>query len=259
MPFMAAVTAVRCSAALPTMGSKIVPMKALGRWYFLDTSSMESTRHSEQAATTRVVTASISVEVVRESWSSGSALAAPFSSASSRAPSCSSWKRSACVFSWKTKKAKYTMERKIEQIRESNNTSDSDVPWMMPNIVGRQMLIEATTWQVMLAAAPCGLKTASCLFMPEAKIAMPRTRSKLERIDPNKLPCTTLIRPARTAWTHMIISTALPNVAFKSPPTICPVCVAIASVAAPRMLANGIMARKLVKKTTALLHSLYFE
>jgi len=49
----------------------------------------------------------------------------------------------------------------------------------------------------------------------------------------------------------MIISTALPKVAFRRPPTICPVCADIASVAAPRMEASGTMAMKLQPKTIA--------
>mmetsp|Transcript_101540 Transcript_101540/g.295947 ORF Transcript_101540/g.295947 Transcript_101540/m.295947 type:complete len:227 (+) Transcript_101540:130-810(+) len=155
LPFNALVTAVACSAALPTMGSRIVPMKALGKPKCSDTSSMESTKHSEQAATTRVEPASISIAVPIESSGSGSSFSphAP-SSVSSAAPSCSSWKRSACVFSWKTRKAKYTKARNMEQTRESSKTSRSVVPIIILNIVGRQMLIEATTWQVMFAAAP---------------------------------------------------------------------------------------------------------
>mmetsp|Transcript_72612 Transcript_72612/g.224301 ORF Transcript_72612/g.224301 Transcript_72612/m.224301 type:complete len:200 (+) Transcript_72612:241-840(+) len=128
MPFMADETAVACSAALPTIGSRIVPMNALGRPNFVDTPSMESTRHSEQAATTRVEMASNEVDESRESsGGSGSAslMGAPSASSSAVSAPPSSWKRSACVLSWKTRKAKYTKAKNSEQMRESSKTSSS--------------------------------------------------------------------------------------------------------------------------------------
>ena len=75
----------------------------------------------------------------------------------------------------------------------------------------------------------------------------------LERMDPKRLPCTTLTRPALMAFTVTIISTAFPKVAFKSPPIICPVWAARASVEPPKMAAKGTIATKLhVKRAAAL-------
>jgi len=47
-PLAAALTAVTCSAALPTMGSNMSPIKDEGKPYCSETPSMESTRNSEQ-------------------------------------------------------------------------------------------------------------------------------------------------------------------------------------------------------------------
>lgn len=44
-------------------------------------------------------------------------------------------------------------------------------------------------------------------------------------------------------------STAFPNVAFISPPSVCPSFIDISSVAKERTAANGIMAKKLRAKT----------
>lgn len=44
-------------------------------------------------------------------------------------------------------------------------------------------------------------------------------------------------------------STALPNVAFISPPSVCPNFIEISSVAKERTAANGTMAKKLSAKT----------
>mmetsp|Transcript_151890 Transcript_151890/g.279394 ORF Transcript_151890/g.279394 Transcript_151890/m.279394 type:complete len:205 (+) Transcript_151890:625-1239(+) len=144
-------------------------------------------------------------------------------------------------------------------MRESISTSSSEAPSTFLYIVGKAILIDAKIWQDMFAAAPAGLKDASECFTPAAKIAIPRTRSKLDRMDPRRLPCTTRMRPARTACTHMIISTALPKVAFNKPPISWPVCAARTSVDAPRMLARGTMARKLKANIQALLNPNCFD
>mmetsp|Transcript_71232 Transcript_71232/g.170105 ORF Transcript_71232/g.170105 Transcript_71232/m.170105 type:complete len:209 (-) Transcript_71232:6-632(-) len=107
----------------------------------------------------------------------------------------------------------------------------------------------------MFAAAPTALNCRFRNLIPAPKMAMPSTKRMFESTEPRRFPWTTWMSPALTAWIHMIISTALPKVAFSRPPIICPVCEAIASVEAPRIPASGTMAKKLKVKIHALLSS----
>mmetsp|Transcript_7071 Transcript_7071/g.20106 ORF Transcript_7071/g.20106 Transcript_7071/m.20106 type:complete len:229 (+) Transcript_7071:314-1000(+) len=188
MPLYAAVTAVACSAALPTIGNNITPMKAFDKPYVSDTTSIVSTKHSEHKKTTKVQTDSSAADKVGDK--------APSSTSSSP----SSANRSACVRSMNHRNIAYTTTRNMEQIREivsvSSKVTESDT---VEKQVGKQMLMDATSWQDMLAAAPWALNSVLLRTTPEVKMAKPRTSSKFESTEPNNAPCTTVIKPARTA------------------------------------------------------------
>ncbi|ANB12693.1 hypothetical protein AWJ20_960 [Sugiyamaella lignohabitans] len=59
LSFMATMTAVTCSAALPTIGRRIKPMKVLEIPVLVTIESIESTRYSAQNATAIVTTNSM--------------------------------------------------------------------------------------------------------------------------------------------------------------------------------------------------------
>mmetsp|Transcript_26345 Transcript_26345/g.57201 ORF Transcript_26345/g.57201 Transcript_26345/m.57201 type:complete len:235 (-) Transcript_26345:31-735(-) len=84
---------------------------------------------------------------------------------------------------------------------------------------------------------------------------MPRTSSKFDKMEPIKDCCTTPTRPALMALMVTIISTALPKVALRRPPTICPTCAAKASVEAPSTAARGTIAKKFKAKVGKQPHS----
>mmetsp|Transcript_141956 Transcript_141956/g.353790 ORF Transcript_141956/g.353790 Transcript_141956/m.353790 type:complete len:242 (-) Transcript_141956:914-1639(-) len=92
-PLAATVTAVACSAALPTMGSRMTPMKALGKPYSSLTPSMESTRYSEHTATQQVAARS-------------SPMAVPADIMGVSSSSSSAENMSACVTSWNHKNSR---------------------------------------------------------------------------------------------------------------------------------------------------------
>mmetsp|Transcript_23932 Transcript_23932/g.59655 ORF Transcript_23932/g.59655 Transcript_23932/m.59655 type:complete len:265 (+) Transcript_23932:677-1471(+) len=88
--------------------------------------------------------------------------------------------------------------------------------------------------------------------MPPKKNDMPRTKSMLERTEPRRVALTTSMRPALNVCIVMIISTAFPKVALSKPLTTS-LCkhASSSSVASPRILASGTMARKLSQKVQA--------
>mmetsp|Transcript_54562 Transcript_54562/g.137765 ORF Transcript_54562/g.137765 Transcript_54562/m.137765 type:complete len:215 (-) Transcript_54562:262-906(-) len=143
----------------------------------------------------------------------------------------------------------------MEDILEIDTISSGCAFGRWLKIVGRPRAMDASVKQVMLAEAPVELNLLSFVRRPAAKNAMPKTKSKLDKMEPNKLPCTTLTKPALIALIVTIISTALPKVAFSKPPIICPVCAARHSVEAPRIPANGTIAVKLQAKVHAQPHS----
>lgn len=56
-------------------------------------------------------------------------------------------------------------------------------------------------------------------MIPPMKKEHPSTNSIFDKMDPNSDCWTTLIIPLFNAYIDIIISVALPNVAFRSPPT----------------------------------------
>jgi len=71
---------------------------------------------------------------------------------------------------------------------------------------------------------------------------------------PNMLACTILISPLVSATMLTINSTAFPNVAFNSPPTVSPTMSASSSVAKLSKAARGIIAKKFMTKMAVGLH-----
>mmetsp|Transcript_53971 Transcript_53971/g.106524 ORF Transcript_53971/g.106524 Transcript_53971/m.106524 type:complete len:201 (+) Transcript_53971:650-1252(+) len=140
-------------------------------------------------------------------------------------------------------------------MRESLTLASGVVSGMYEKTVGKVKANDDNTKQLTLVPAPVALNDEALLTKPEAMNAMPKTRSKFERIEPINDCCTTLTKPALIALIVTIISTALPKVAFKRPPSICPVCAAKDSVAAPNTAAKGTMAMKFVEKVLIGPHS----
>jgi len=83
--------------------------------------------------------------------------------------------------------------------------------------------------------------------MPPQRKHIPSTSSKLLKMLPKRLPCTTSTSPSLRANTDSIISTAFPNVAFSKPPTTSPLAMANSSVDQPKIFARGTIAKKLEK------------
>mmetsp|Transcript_6592 Transcript_6592/g.18182 ORF Transcript_6592/g.18182 Transcript_6592/m.18182 type:complete len:223 (-) Transcript_6592:70-738(-) len=130
---------------------------------------------------------------------------------------------------------------------------------MVLKTVGKLSANDDNTRQLMFVPAPVELKLAEVFTRPDAIKAIPMTSNKFDKIEPINDCCTTLTRFALMAFTVTIISTALPKVALSKPPTICPVCAARASVAAPRMAARGTMAMKFKLKVASGPHSILPE
>mmetsp|Transcript_9343 Transcript_9343/g.16901 ORF Transcript_9343/g.16901 Transcript_9343/m.16901 type:complete len:227 (+) Transcript_9343:977-1657(+) len=84
---------------------------------------------------------------------------------------------------------------------------------------------------------------------PPHRKDMPRTNNVFDSTDPSRVAFTTSNRPFLKVWIVMIISTALPKVAFKMP-AIMSFCklAASSSVASPSIFAKGIMAAKFHQK-----------
>jgi len=76
------------------------------------------------------------------------------------------------------------------------------------------------------------------------------TNRQFDKIDPNIADLTTFNSPLIKARIAMINSTALPNVALRSPPNASPTRRASSSVANPRRAAKGTMAKKEQTKMT---------
>ena len=74
--------------------------------------------------------------------------------------------------------------------------------------------------------------------------SLPRTSSRLERMDPSREVDTTTSSPLLRAVTARMISTTFPNVAFTRPPISSPVLSAMSSVTSPSSSASGTIARR---------------
>mmetsp|Transcript_98180 Transcript_98180/g.249117 ORF Transcript_98180/g.249117 Transcript_98180/m.249117 type:complete len:336 (+) Transcript_98180:641-1648(+) len=99
------------------------------------------------------------------------------------------------------------------------------------------------------AALPSFLRPEPSSMMPPKKKDVPNTSSMFESTDPSNVALTTSTRPKRNVWTVMIISTALPKVAFKRPLiTSLWRQASSSSVASPNIFASGISARKFSQK-----------
>lgn len=84
---------------------------------------------------------------------------------------------------------------------------------------------------------------------PPMKKEVPVTRSRLERTLPTSVMETMVKRPFRSAWMDRMISTTLPKVALRRPPTMSPKRDARSSVTSPSRRARGMMARKFRMKS----------
>lgn len=102
-----------------------------------------------------------------------------------------------------------------------------------------RVMREAEVW------AAVTLNVLSVNFNPPAKKEHPKTRSKLERMDPSKEVWTILSWSWSRAAIPTMISTAFPNEAFRRPESVWPSFNDNCSVASPNSLARGIMAIKL--------------
>mmetsp|Transcript_25567 Transcript_25567/g.58113 ORF Transcript_25567/g.58113 Transcript_25567/m.58113 type:complete len:217 (-) Transcript_25567:92-742(-) len=102
--------------------------------------------------------------------------------------------------------------------------------------------------------APSALYLWLWNLMPPRAKHIPITSSKLLRMLPSRLPCTTSTRPSLNANTDRIISTAFPKVAFRRPPSVSPTAPASSSVAPPSIPARGRMATKFRPKMTSSPH-----
>mmetsp|Transcript_34500 Transcript_34500/g.64356 ORF Transcript_34500/g.64356 Transcript_34500/m.64356 type:complete len:247 (-) Transcript_34500:223-963(-) len=130
------------------------------------------------------------------------------------------------------------------------------VKWCLPimTMVGTASASTASSSKEDCMRAPSGLYLCVWNLMPPTKKQPPRTRSRLLRMLPSKLPCTTSTRPSCSAKTAKINSTAFPKVAFRSPPSVSPTEAANSSVALPRTAARGRIAIKFNEKIVGSLH-----
>ena len=87
------------------------------------------------------------------------------------------------------------------------------------------------------------------VLIPPAKKAIPSPKSRLPMIEPVSDDFTMLTRPAWSANEEMMISGALPRVAFSRPPSVGPRYRARISVASPISPTSGTIARADAAKT----------
>mmetsp|Transcript_34638 Transcript_34638/g.78316 ORF Transcript_34638/g.78316 Transcript_34638/m.78316 type:complete len:225 (+) Transcript_34638:929-1603(+) len=144
----------------------------------------------------------------------------------------------------------------MAQVREMWSVAPGGAP--KEKIVGMENDRIPTKSMVTLMSAAPPENSCSNLEMPPAKKDMPRTSRRFERMDPRRLFLTISSRPALMALMVMIISTALPNVALRSPPVVSLRFSARCSVASPRSLARGTRPKKHRQNTIAPLYS-YIE
>mmetsp|Transcript_119590 Transcript_119590/g.284033 ORF Transcript_119590/g.284033 Transcript_119590/m.284033 type:complete len:238 (+) Transcript_119590:543-1256(+) len=235
-------------------------------------SSMESTKRSEQNATTEVMTKSRIPAVVTEME--------PSSSSSSSTPPSAMTSR--CVKSWKMMYAAYAETMIIEHVRETGSITSSKLSRSMPYC--SDIMVPKTVTKVkdkqdkrsieVFTMAPKILKVCTfsattlkppvssfskaavsfCLSLltftkPPNKNDMPSTSSTLESTEPSRVALTTAYSPPRRVCTVITISTAFPKVALMRParrslrsPA------ASSSVMSPRIFAIGSMAKKFSQK-----------
>mmetsp|Transcript_27997 Transcript_27997/g.80610 ORF Transcript_27997/g.80610 Transcript_27997/m.80610 type:complete len:254 (-) Transcript_27997:253-1014(-) len=165
--------------------------------------------------------------------------------------SCCSRNRCLWVFNWNTRNWMYIrvsssavtyemLKRSFSVLSRSSAASVVGMTSARHEMTSRETLYDA------LVRLNRWLDREFSPRMPEAKKHSPKTKSMLERIEPNRDDCTTLIRFSRNAAIDRIISTALPNPTVRRPPTIWFVCSASTSVVRPSTLLTGTMARKLL-------------
>jgi hypothetical protein len=100
----------------------------------------------------------------------------------------------------------------------------------------------------------CSVPLPESSFMltrPPSRKLLPMTRRRLDRMEPSIDDCTTSISFFFRATILTMSSTALPKVAFSSPPNVSPSGMEISSVAKDNTAARGIMAMKFSENTAA--------
>mmetsp|Transcript_107710 Transcript_107710/g.304697 ORF Transcript_107710/g.304697 Transcript_107710/m.304697 type:complete len:327 (+) Transcript_107710:326-1306(+) len=285
---MAKRMAPACSQALPAMGRRMTPMNVSGMPAVLTTFSRTPTRMSELTDVTMVQTSMSSTaqgtEMLAASSSSSSASSTPSSSAPrSREPEGSSSPPAprpfsscdsvlVCVSSWKTRKAPYEDMTIQAPTLDTSRTLSLSVSWTDAlKIVGRANDMQekssiAMLMSALLIANFCSFSMPMTAVLqpwkewnlprlvllgvsPPRRNALPSTSRMLDSTEPSSESLTTERMPFRRACTETIISTALPKLALRRP-LIVSLCsdAASSSVASPRILANGIKARKLNQK-----------
>ena len=112
--------------------------------------------------------------------------------------------------------------------------------------VGSTTAIQARNMSELVALVAAAENFWSGWNQPPRRKQHPRTRRRLLRMEPRREAVTTklssgCVRPFQRKTIAMIISTALPNVAFRSPPIWSPHRSATSSVRVPNMKARGTM------------------
>ncbi|MNP46519.1 hypothetical protein D3C76_1405210 [compost metagenome] len=102
------------------------------------------------------------------------------------------------------------------------DVSRSVIECVLKKTAGTKSAITATIMSEPFSPARETLKFCTLNFNPPANRLRPRTNSRLPIIDPVRLAFTISNNPSLTRKMAMISSAALPNVAFKNPPSRCP-------------------------------------
>mmetsp|Transcript_76773 Transcript_76773/g.222892 ORF Transcript_76773/g.222892 Transcript_76773/m.222892 type:complete len:398 (+) Transcript_76773:239-1432(+) len=260
--------AATCSQALPTMGSKMMPTKSLPMLALRRAPSRESVRNSEPMETT-------AVHAKRRPRDQPKLK--PSCSSSSSSGSSSSAIALRCVNNWNVMYATYEEMIKTAHARETFNVTfvtfvlacfamTLSEPAIESKIVTRHKQRQETKSIEVLTMAP-RVPNLCCfpiwaptskfaappffvlLVIPPAKNDMPRTSNMFDKMEPSNVDFITVNSPFLSKAIVMIISTALPKVAFNMPLSISFFKQAAnSSVASPRIFASGIRAKKLNQK-----------
>mmetsp|Transcript_41233 Transcript_41233/g.95504 ORF Transcript_41233/g.95504 Transcript_41233/m.95504 type:complete len:237 (+) Transcript_41233:815-1525(+) len=106
-------------------------------------------------------------------------------------------------------------------------------------LVGKSTDMDASISSDEFIAAACLLNVCVSCLSPPKKRAIPKTSSRFESTEPNRLTLTMWYIPARSANTETISSVTLPNVALSKPPSVSLVYIASCSVTNDRRSAKG--------------------
>uniref|UniRef100_A0A0E0FN51 F-box domain-containing protein n=1 Tax=Oryza nivara TaxID=4536 RepID=A0A0E0FN51_ORYNI len=197
-----------CSAALPTMGRRMMLMKLTERPHDCEVGSMVPTTYSERTEMTAVMRAS-----------QKSALANPSAGSSSSSPA-SPPSTSCGSNSWRC----HDEAAGAGEVEGRRGRGGGDgVLAGGDGVAEEERGGVAEDGEEEEGGADVGLVAvgwrAPRLTTPPQKREVPRTRRRLERTEPSREHLTTSIFPLSSANSAMISSVAFPHVAFSSPPT----------------------------------------